>query len=192
MPYPLELPRMRRAVVPLVRPRHSVIQKLVPRLLPCLAAVVRTLNDLPKPAAGLRRIQPVRVHRRSLEVVDLPARKVRPCDLPLFPLSIRRQHKSTLARANQQPHLTHRSPSLASFLICLSLQPAIFEPMYHQRQTLIKVASASSLRHVKPTYRNQGVLSVSREYPEFLRTTSTKLLSSRRMQRLFWTMARFS
>src|SRR5512132_1606245 len=83
MPDAFELPGMRRAVVPLVRGERfagfsrRVVNKLVAlafgravrgrrrfaggcsRLVPCLAAVIRALNDLAKPAARLRRIQPI-------------------------------------------------------------------------------------------------------------------------------------
>ena len=106
MPDAFELPGMRRAVVPLVRGerfagfRRRVVNKLValalghavrgggrfargcPGLVPCLAAVVRALNDLAKPAAGLRRIQPIWIRGRSLEVIDLPAREVGAADVP--------------------------------------------------------------------------------------------------------------
>ena len=78
MPDALELPRMLRAVVPLVRGerlagfRRCVVDELVALalghavrrggrfagrcsgLMPGLAAVIRALNDLPEPAAGLR------------------------------------------------------------------------------------------------------------------------------------------
>ena len=83
VPDALELPRMRRAVVPLVRAGHAVVDELVARRLPRLAAVVRPLDDLPEPAARLRRVDAVRVGRRSLEVVDLPAAEMRPADVPL-------------------------------------------------------------------------------------------------------------
>src|SRR5882757_5945969 len=131
MPHSLELPRMRRAVVPLVSSCHAVIHKLVPRLLPRLAAVIRALNDLPEPSARLRTIQPVRVHRRTLGVIDLPTRKVRPTHIPLLPLSVRRQHKRALPCTNQQSHLAHR---LSSSRLSLALAgPRTWEPIYHQR-----------------------------------------------------------
>ena len=76
MPDALELPGVLRAVVPLVRAGDAVVRELVADRLPRLAAVVGALDHLPEPAAGLRRIQPVRVGGRALEVVDLPAREV--------------------------------------------------------------------------------------------------------------------
>ena len=65
MPDALELPGMRRAVVPLVRAGNAVVCELVADRLPGLAAVVGALDDLSEPAAGLRRIQPVRDRRAS-------------------------------------------------------------------------------------------------------------------------------
>ena len=67
MPDALELPGVRRAVVPLVRAGDAVVDELVAHRLPRLAAVVRALDHLPEPAARLRRIQPIRVSGRSLE-----------------------------------------------------------------------------------------------------------------------------
>src|SRR6185369_16456282 len=112
MPHSLELPRMWSAVIKLVcRERlagflRRVVNKFItlahrhsfgrgrrrsggrPRLEPGLAAIVRALNDLTKPAAGLRREDAVRVHTRTLHVVNLPSGKVRPTNVPLFTLSI--------------------------------------------------------------------------------------------------------
>src|ERR1700680_384025 len=100
MPDSLKLPGMRRAVVPLVRAGDAVVHKLVAHRLPRLAAVVRALDHLPGPAARLRRIQPVRVSRRSFNVVQLPPSEMGAANIPLFPLTVRRQYESTLARAN--------------------------------------------------------------------------------------------
>src|SRR6185503_6318363 len=97
MPHSLELPRMRSAVVKLVRREwfagfiRGVVNKLIalafrhafgrghrlaggcPGLKPRLAAVIRALNDLTKPAAGLRRVNAVRVHVRTFHVINLPS-----------------------------------------------------------------------------------------------------------------------
>src|SRR6267143_779671 len=84
MPDSLELPRVLCAVIPLMRGqgfpgfrggvvdefvalalRHSLwrgpFARRCPWLCPGFAAVIGALNDLPEPAAALRRIQPVRV-----------------------------------------------------------------------------------------------------------------------------------
>src|SRR5712691_126589 len=103
MPDALELPGMLGAVVPLVRgegfagARGGVVDELValarrhaagrgrhsaPGRLPRLAAIARALDHLPEPAAGLRRVQAVRVDGRALHVVDLPAPKVGPTYSP--------------------------------------------------------------------------------------------------------------
>src|SRR6476659_5948213 len=97
MPHSFELPRMWSAVIKLMRRERlpgfirSVINKLIALtfrhsirrghrfargrsgLEPRFAAVVRALNDLSKPAAGLRRVDAVRVHGRTLHVVNLPS-----------------------------------------------------------------------------------------------------------------------
>src|SRR6266850_273003 len=73
VPDPLEFPRVRRAVVPLVSAGNAVVNKFVTYRLPRLAPVIRALDLLPKPAAGLRRIYPVRISGRALQMVDLPA-----------------------------------------------------------------------------------------------------------------------
>ena len=69
MPHPRELPRVLRAVVPLVRAGDPVVDELMTDRRPRLAPIVRALNYLPEPAAGLRRIQPMRVKGRTREVV---------------------------------------------------------------------------------------------------------------------------
>ena len=112
MPDALELPGVRRAVVPLVRAGDAVVHELVAHRLPRLAAVVGALDHLPEPAAGLRRVQPVRVGGRSLEVVDLPARKVGAADVPPLALAVRRQDERALARADQYSYSAHRFASL--------------------------------------------------------------------------------
>ena len=107
MPDALELPGVRRAVVPLVRAGDAVVHELVAHRLPGLAAVVGALDHLPEPAAGLRRIQPIRVGGRSFEVIDLPARKVGAADVPSLALSVRRQDERALACANQYSYSAH-------------------------------------------------------------------------------------
>ena len=77
MPDALEFPRMRRAVIPLVRSGDAVVDELVADRLPGLAAVAGTLDQLPKPAARLGRVQAVRIEGRALQMVDFPAREMR-------------------------------------------------------------------------------------------------------------------
>src|ERR1700685_1682055 len=129
MPHSLQLPRMRRAVIPLMRSERltgfirAVVDELVARgfrrawcgpssgrcsrLMPGFAAVVGALNDLPKPAAGLRGINPIRIGGRSLHVVDFPARKVWATDIPMFAFTVGGKNECTLASANQNPYLAH-------------------------------------------------------------------------------------
>src|SRR5713226_5245983 len=142
MPNSLELPRMLSAVVPLMSSkgftgfRGGVVHELVALafghslwrgpfarrgawLCPSFAAIIGSLDNLSEPTAGLRRIQPIRVSRRSLEVVHLPARKVGTTDVPLFALAVRCQDERALSCANQYPYLAHRS-LLSSFRVCMN------------------------------------------------------------------------
>src|SRR5258708_1106753 len=107
MPDSLELPGMRRAVVPLVGARDAVVVERVAGRLPRLAAVVGALNEGPEPAGRLRRIQPVRVDGRTLHVVHLPAPKVGAADIPPIALAVRRQDERALACANQYSYPAH-------------------------------------------------------------------------------------
>src|SRR5262249_43991835 len=82
MPDALELPGMRRPVVPLMGPGDALVHELVAHRLPGLAAVAGPLNDLAEPAARLRGIEPVGIGRRRLQVIDLPSGEVRTADAP--------------------------------------------------------------------------------------------------------------
>src|SRR2546426_4885798 len=101
MPDPFELPRMLRAVVKLVRAHFALIHKHVALALgystrahqifglrsgwiPRFATVIGTLDDLPEPAAGLRRENAVRFGWRPFEVIHFPARKMRAVDFPIL------------------------------------------------------------------------------------------------------------
>ena len=108
VPDALELPRVRRAVVPLVRAGIAVVGELVADRLPGLAAVVGALDQLPEPAARLRRIDPVRVGRRTLEVVDLPAgESADRSTVHVSRLPSARQDERALSRPDQYPHSAH-------------------------------------------------------------------------------------
>src|SRR5205807_4411105 len=103
-----ELPGVLGPVVPLVGAGDPVVLELTADRLPRRAAGGGALDHLSEPAAGLRSVEPVRVDRRALDVVDLPAREVGPADLPPVPLAVRRQDERSFARANQYPYPTHR------------------------------------------------------------------------------------
>src|ERR1022692_1773484 len=107
MPDPRELPRVRRAVIPLVRTGDAIIIKLFTHRLPGRAAVIGALDQLAEPAAGLGRVQPVRVDGRALDMVNLPAPEVGAADVPPLALAFRRQDERALARANQYPYSAH-------------------------------------------------------------------------------------
>src|SRR5437879_12167269 len=70
-------------------------------LYPGLAAVIRALNDLPEPAAGLRRIDAIRICGRTVEVIHLPTGKLRSADVTLLPLTIQRKGTCTTAPPQQ-------------------------------------------------------------------------------------------
>src|SRR5205823_10546382 len=107
MPDALELPRMRRAVVPLVCARRPGVLEVVAGRLPGLASVVRSSEDLAEPAARLRRVEAVGVRRRSLDAVDLPAPKVRSLDLPALAAGVRGQDEGALASAHEYANSAH-------------------------------------------------------------------------------------
>ena len=75
--------------------------------MPGFAAVVGALNDLAEPAAGLRGVDAVRIGGRSLQVINLPAGKVRSADVPLFALAVGGQNERALVRADQDSYFAH-------------------------------------------------------------------------------------
>src|ERR1700674_4399714 len=86
---------------------NAVVHELVTDGLPRLSPIILALNLLPKPAAGLRRIQPVRIDGRTLQMVDLPAPKERATDIPLLAFAIRCQDKGALPRTHQNSYSAH-------------------------------------------------------------------------------------
>src|ERR1700683_415482 len=107
MPHALELPRMRSTVIPLVCAGNALVRELVSYRLPRLPSVIGPLDQLPKPAGGLRRIQPVRIRGRSFHVVNLPAREVGAAHAPALALAVSSQDERALARAHQNSHTAH-------------------------------------------------------------------------------------
>src|SRR5437868_9026958 len=131
MPASLELPRMLRPVIPhMGRERlasfgRGIVNEFVAlafghtvggsgrlpdrcaRLEPRFPAVVRALNDLSKPAAGLRRIDSIRVNWRTFDVINFPPGKMRAIDFPSFTLPVRCQNESALACPNQYSYSAH-------------------------------------------------------------------------------------
>src|SRR6266568_1144423 len=147
MPDALELPGMLRAVVPLVRGerlaglRRDVVDELVALALgtlagfhrhaaagrvPRLGAVARALDDLAEPAARLRRVQPIAVDARSLQVIDLPAGEVRAAHVPAAALAVRGQNERTLAGADQYAYTAHVEFTLRLWPSCCN--PATAAP----------------------------------------------------------------
>src|SRR6266436_2297790 len=143
MPHSFELPRMLRAVIPLVRGERRcrrVVNELValglgraswsgrltrrrPGLVPCLSAVVRALNDLPEPSARLRSVDAIGINRRAFQVIHLPAREVRTTDIPFFALAVRCKNECALACTYKNSYSTHAS----------LLFPYLFNPIHSSR-----------------------------------------------------------
>src|SRR5437016_12061871 len=120
---------MGRAIVPLVSARNAVVDELVSYRRPCLPAVVRTLDLLPVPAAILRRIQPIRVGRRALHMVDLPACKMRTADIPFLALAVRGQDECAFVCADEYPY---------------SVCHEVFLPLYYQYPLLASGLAGSA------------------------------------------------
>ena len=72
-----------------------------------LSAQPLSLDDLAKPAAGLRRIDPIGICRRALHVVHLPAGKVGTADVPFVALAICGQDECAFACTCQNSYLAH-------------------------------------------------------------------------------------
>src|ERR1700751_1984085 len=101
MPNAFELPRMLRAIVPFVRAGNTVVPELVADGFPSLSAVLRTLDHLAKPPAGLGGVQAIRVSRRAFNVINLPPGEVWSVDFPLRSLAVSGQDKCSFLCANQ-------------------------------------------------------------------------------------------
>src|SRR6185436_4326544 len=85
-------------------------------LMPGLAAVIGTLNDLSEPPAGLRAIDPIWIDGRSLHVINLPPGKQRRlADRPLFALAVGSDDERAFFRADKNSNAAHcKSPSKSS------------------------------------------------------------------------------
>src|SRR5204862_2677432 len=105
-----ELPRVLRAVVPLMCAGNAVVGELIADRFPGLPTVVRALHYPPVPTGGLRRVHPVWIGRRRVQVVDLPAREQRALDVPTVTRSLRCQDERAFPRTHAEPHSAHRSP----------------------------------------------------------------------------------
>src|SRR5262249_27780661 len=73
------------------------------------------MDRLPEPAAGLRRVEPVGVDGRALEMIDLSTREVRTANVPAVARAVRGQDERPLACANQYPN---SAQSLAPSCVC--------------------------------------------------------------------------
>src|SRR5260370_39841569 len=131
MPNSFELPGMLCAVVPLVGRKRlaglggNVIDELIaftlghplrrlgffgwrPRLIPGFAAVIRSLDDLPEPAAGLRGVESIGVDGRTLQMVHLPAREMGTTNSQPLTSAARCEDERPLLGTHQNPYSAHR------------------------------------------------------------------------------------
>src|SRR5438270_4281063 len=104
MPDAFEFPRTRGAVIPLMRAGNAGIFERVADRVPRFAAVVRALHDLTEPAAGLRRVQPLRIGGRAFHVINFPAAEMRAADIPFLALAVGTQNEGALAGTDQNSH----------------------------------------------------------------------------------------
>src|ERR1700690_4032835 len=95
------------AVIPKMCARYSIIGKLIAYRLPCFAPIIRALDHLSEPVGRLRGIDSIWVSRRSIHMVDFPAREMRPPDIPLLALFISCQNECTLMGTNQYSYSVH-------------------------------------------------------------------------------------
>src|ERR1700722_14429705 len=107
MPHALKLPWVWLALIKLVCTWHSVIDKFVTDRLPRFPAIVRSLNHLTEPTAALRCIQPVGICRSPFQVINFPAPKMWPTDIPLLAFSIRSKRERAFPRCHQNSHSAH-------------------------------------------------------------------------------------
>ena len=106
---------------------HAFVLKLIVDLLPRFAAILRALHLLAEPAAALRDVDSVRIDRRSLEVVDLPAGEMRPADVPASAGAVRRQDEGPLPGAHQHTHCAHETRPPRAALGGAYLMPTTIE-----------------------------------------------------------------
>src|SRR5262249_43767548 len=64
-------------------------------------------DDLAEPSAALRRVDAVRIRRRRLHVIDLPAGEVRAGDLPVLALAVGGEDEGAFLGAGQDADARH-------------------------------------------------------------------------------------
>src|SRR5260370_242175 len=77
-------------------------------LVPGLAGIVGALNDLPERAAGLRRVDSIRIDGRGIQMIHFPAAKKRTLDVPFLALAVPGQDKRTFLCTDQDADPTHK------------------------------------------------------------------------------------
>src|SRR5829696_5340385 len=88
-------------------PHFTLVGEVVAHRVPRRAAVLGALDHLADPPAGLGSVDPVLIHRRALDVVDLPSGKVRPIDRPVRAPLVRSKTEGALAGPHQDTSSCH-------------------------------------------------------------------------------------
>ena len=107
MPDAFELPRVLGAIIPLMSARKPFVLKFITDGLPGFSSIFGALYHLPKPAAGLRCINAIRLSRGTLKVINFPAAEMWTADFPLLSLAVGSQDESSFPRTNQNSCSAH-------------------------------------------------------------------------------------
>src|ERR1041384_7996347 len=102
-----EFPWMLGAVVPLMSARCALVGKLIADRFPRRPAIVRALNLLAKPSARLRSVKAVRIHQRTFDMINFPARKMRTAHLPILTFAVGGQDEGAFFCADQESYCAH-------------------------------------------------------------------------------------
>ena len=140
------------SIIPQVGARRAVVDELVAHWLPCHAAVVGTLNQLPEPSGLCRCVKPVGVHTgEPFQVVHLPPGKVRPGNLPTSFVHRRRcQDKRAFLRVpTSKPDWD---------ILCISYNRGTIRKCYFAKEQLWRIILSEHClsRTHKDSHQNKG------------------------------------
>src|SRR3990172_879105 len=107
MPDALELPGMRRAVVPLVRSRRAFVFEFVAHRGPGFAAIVGAVHHLAEPVGGLRGVDAIRVGWRAFQVIDIQPAEVGAVEIPFFARPVGGEDEGAFMRTDQDSNFAH-------------------------------------------------------------------------------------
>ncbi len=130
---------------------RSVDRDFASWLIPSLAAVIGSLNDLPEPIAALRCIDSIGIDRRSLHVVDRPTAEERPFDFPFLSFAIGMKNEGTLAvPTNTRTRLIVMPPYLETSFLGASHSYA-----FYQQKGTSPLPELSSLLFLAPFFADR-------------------------------------